>query len=492
MATTMHEKSLLLFEIPPDDWEHTPESVRRAFRRLWEEKAQLDAQTRTSSRNSSLPPSKDRPQHKTPRRQHASGRKPGGQPGHRGITRPLVPPEQLTTPPIVVVPETCPCGHVFPDDAPTTGAPWRQQVFDLPPITPIITEWQLAHRACPDCGATIRADRPAGMPALTLGPNAQALIALLTGQYHLAKRAVATLLRDVYGLPLSASSVCAVEQAMSAVLDAPVAAVREAVQQAPVKHLDESGWPQRHDPDPGQPDATPLKRGWLWSATTPDATVYLIRRSRAQKIAKELLGVDAEATDYDAIVVTDRHGAYNWLPLANRQICWAHLDRDFLAISERTDPVAHHIGQELLVQADALFAAWRRYQDGTLTFADLGTTLQPVREQVATLLQEGHQADAKTKTVCANLRKLEPALWTFLRVAGVEPTNNIAERSQRRGVMKRDHTFGTQTSAGSRYVERILTTVATCRQQGHNALTYLTDALVAALNNLPGPALIAE
>lgn len=492
MTTTIPEKTLLRFEIPPDDWEKTPESVRRAWRRLWEEHQALADKARTSSRNSSLPPSQDRLQHKKPRRQHATGRKPGGQPGHRGVTRPLVPSDRLTQPPIIVRPETCPCGHVFPDGTPTTGAPWRQQVFDLPPITPVITEYQLAHCACPDCGATIRADRPAGMPALTLGPNAQALITLLTGQYHLAKRAVATLLRDVYGLPVSASTVCAVEQAMSAVLEVPVAAVLETVQQAPVKHLDESGWPQRHDPDPGQPDTLPLKRGWLWSATTPDATVYLIRRSRAQAIAKELLGVDADATDYDAIVVTDRHGAYNWLPLDNRQLCWAHLDRDFLAISERTDPIAQRIGQALLVQADVLFAAWRRYQDGTLTFADLGTTLQPVREQVAALLQEGHQADAKTKTVCANLRKLEPALWTFLRIAGVDPTNNAAERSQRRGVMKRDHTFGTQTSAGSRYVERILTTVATCRQQGHNALTYLTDALVAALHNKPGPSLIAE
>lgn len=492
MPTTLHEKTLLFFEIPPDDWEKTPESVRRAMRRIIEENQAMADKARTSSRNSSLPPSKDRPQHKKPRRQHVTGRKPGGQSGHPGVTRPLVPPDRLTQPPIMVLPATCPCGHVFPDDAPTTGSPWRHQVFELPPITPIITEWQLAHRACPDCGATSRANRPAGMPALTLGPNAQALIALLTGQYHLAKRAVATLLRDVYGLPVSASSVCTVEQAMSAALDAPVAAVLAAVQQAPVKHLDESGWPQRHDPDPGQPEMTPLQRGWLWSATTPDATVYLIRRSRAQKIAKELLGVDADATAYDAIVVTDRHGAYNWLPLENRQLCWAHLDRDFLAISERTDPVAQRIGQALLAQADALFAGWRHYQDGTLTFADLGTTLQPVREQVAALLREGHQADAKTKTVCANLRKLEPALWTFLRVAGVDPTNNVAERSQRRGVMKRDHTFGTQTSAGSRYVERILTTVATCRQQGHNALTYLTDALVAALNNGPYPALIAE
>ena len=490
MQTTIHEKTLLHFEIPPEDWAKTPESVRRALLRVWQENQAMADKSRTSSRNSSLPPSKDPPQHKRPRRKHATGRKPGGQPGHRGVTRPLVPPDQLTTPPIIVTPAVCPCGHLFPADAPTTGHPWRHQVFELPPITPIITEYQLAYCSCPECGATIRADRPAGVPALTVGPRAEAFITVLTGQYHLAKRAVAQILQDVCGLPLSPASVCAVEQAMSAVLDAPVAALRATVQQAPVKHLDESGWPQRRDRDPGQLNTLPLKRGWLWSMTTPDATVYLIRRSRAQAIARELLGVSEHATEYDAVVVTDRHGAYNWLPLANRQICWAHLDRDFLAISERSDPHAQRIGTGLMTQVDLLFDAWQLYQDGSVTFADMGAALQPVRKEITALLHEGHTADPKTKTVCANLLKLDPALWTFLSIEGVEPTNNRAERSQRRGVCKRDRTFGTQTSAGSRYVERILTTVATCRQQGQNTLVYLTEALLAALHDTPYPSLI--
>ena len=194
---------------------------------------------------------------------------------------------------------------------------------------------------------------------------------------------------------------------------------------------------------------------------------------------------------FNLVVITDRHGAYNWLPLWARQICWAHLDRDFLAISERTDPVAHRIGTDLLAQADLLWAAWHAYQAGTLTFVELGVKLGPVRARVDQLLREGHQADAQTKTTCHNLRQLEPALWTFLRVEGVEPTNNPGERAQRRGVCKWDRTFGSQTSAGSRYVERILTTTATCQQQGKNALTYLTEAIIAYLEHREAPALIS-
>ena len=477
-------------EISEDDWAQTPDSVRRAFDWLWQERERLREQAGQSSRNSSVPPSKERPQHKKPRRARCTTRPPGGQPGHPGVTRPLVPPEQVTTT-LLVTPTRCPgCGHLFPDDAPTTGNPYRHQVFELPPILPTVTEYQLAHCACPDCGRTVRAPRPAGVPALTLGPRAQALVTLLTGQYHLAKRQVATCLRDVCGLPLSAASVCAIEAAVSAALAAPVAAVRTAVAQAPAKNVDESGWPQRREPDAGQPADTPLKRGWLWSITTPDASVYRIRRSRGQGVARELLGGRPPTTALTGVVVTDRYSAYNWLPLAYRQLCWAHLDRDFLAISERADPTAQRIGQGLMSQADTLFHAWRRYREGALTFPELGAMLQPVRAEVAALLRAGHESDPKTKTVCHLLLQLEPALWTFLRVEGVEPTNNAAERSQRRGVMKRDRTFGTQSSAGSRYVERVLTTVATCQLQRRNVLDYLTEALRAHLHGTPAPSLI--
>jgi transposase len=476
-------------EIKDEDWDKTPDSIRRAFEWLVQENARLQEQNQQSSRNSSIPPSKDRLQHKKPRRPRCTGRKPGGQPGHPGVTRPLVPPDKVTTT-IPVIPESCPCGHIFPDDAPIIGAPYPHQIFDIPPIKPTITEYLLHHRICPDCKAIVRAPRPIGVPALTLGPDAQALVTLLTGKYHLAKRHVSTLMHDVFGIPLSIASICNVEAAVSTVLTTPVEGVRTAVIQAASKNVDESGWAQRRDPDPGQPADSPLKRPWLWSVTTTDATFYLIRRGRNQTVAREILGMQDDATDYPATVTTDRYGVYNILPLSARQLCWQHLDRDFLAVSERADPIAKCIGKELMTQVDTLFHSWHLYRDGVLDFDALGQTMAPVREKVSSLLRGGHQADPKTKTFCNNLLKLEPALWTFLRVEGVEPTNNAAERSQRRGVMKGDHTFGTQSSGGSRYVERILTTVATCQQHGINTLTYLSSALHAYLHDKPIPPLI--
>ena len=477
--------------ISDEDWAKTPESVRRGFEWLWKEQERLRAQTEQSSRNSSLPSSTDRPQHQRPARTVSTGRRPGGQPGHVGVTRPLVPEILLSAPPVHVRPTVCPCGHPIPPDAELTGAPYRLQHWELPLIAPQVTETRLDHCTCEHCGRVVRAALPVGMPALTLGPHVQALVTLLTGQYHLSKQSVSTLMRSVFGMPISVASVIAVEQAASAALEAPVAAVIVQAQAAPIKHLDESGWRQQRELDPGTPDGTPLKKSWIWSMTTADATIYLIRRSRAASVAHELLGFDYTVPlTLQMVVITDRHGAYNWLPLWARQICWALLDRDFVAISERSNPVARRIGLALLAQADLLWAAWHAHRQGHMTFAELGTALTPVRAQVAQLLREGHDADKRTQTTCHNLRTLEPALWTFLRVEGVEPTNNIGERSQRRGVVKRERTGGTQTSAGSRFVERILSTAATCRQQGKNPLTYLTEAIIAYQYGRDAPALI--
>jgi transposase len=111
------------------------------------------------------------------------------------------------------------------------------------------------------------------MPSLWLGPHAQALVTVLTGQYHLSKVSVATLMRNVFGIPISPASVIAVEQAASAALEAPVAKAFAQAQQAPIKHMDESGWRQQRDLDPGAPADSTLKKSWLWSMTTSDATI---------------------------------------------------------------------------------------------------------------------------------------------------------------------------------------------------------------------------
>jgi transposase len=153
----------------------------------------------------------------------------------------------------------------------------------------------------------------------------------------------------------------------------------------------------------------------------------------------------------------------------------AHLRRDFQAMVERGGASAT-IGEALLEHSRQLFALWHRVHDGDLSRREVEATIEAVRHGVREALKAGTQCEhKKTRRVCANILKLERSLWSFVRVAGVEPTNNAAERALRRAVLWRRRSFGTESHAGSRFAERILTAVTTLRQQGRDVLDYLTE-----------------
>jgi hypothetical protein len=226
-------------------------------------------------------------------------------------------------------------------------------------------------------------------------------------------------------------------------------------------------------------------RAWLWAVAVPLAALFLIRRSRGAASAKELIG-----EHYAGIVITDRWSAYSWLPIRQRQLCWAHLKRDFKKIAERCGE-AKRIGEALGACERELFELWYRVRDGTLRRSSFRTYVSPIRARVRDLLQQGAAlSDSKVAGMCSKILKLEPALWTFVRVPGVEPTNNRAERVIRPAVIWRKTSFGTQSDAGSTFVERMLTAVTTLRLQGRNVLEYMTEACRAGLEGRPAPSLL--
>ncbi len=487
-------------DVSDAEWHATPEPVRRGMQRLWEELQRLREQAGQTSHNSSQPPSTDPPS-VTPRAKSPTGRAPGGQPGHPGHTRALVPEDEVTEI-IPVRPLTCgQCGHPLAADA-QDAAPHRIQRVDLPPIQPTVIEYQLHTLTCPSCGQPTTATLPPDVSPSLLGPRAVAMIATCTGRYHLSKRATAALLDDCFGLTVSDATICAAEQTVSAALAAPVAAVADAVRQAPVKHIDETGWAQQRDPDPlptvaeppdtaevpvrVAPTPTKLPKAWLWVVVTAVATLFCIRRSRGSAVAHHLLGEDPVG-----IIISDRWSAYTWLGALIRQLCWAHLQRDFTKISERAGP-AGAVGRALLEQTHQLFHYWHRYRDGTLEWAGVQQAMAPIQAEVGQLLRTGAALIEAPSTVatCAHLLKWEASLWTFVRVPGVEPTNNAAERSIRAGVLARHVSFGTQSSAGSRFIERVMTAVATCTQHQRNILDYLTSAVEAQQHGQAAPSLL--
>jgi transposase len=436
--------------------------------RLEERIRGLEEHVGKNSTNSSRPPSSDAPAVKRAPPKDASGRARGGQPGHALHARPLLPPDRC----IPLKPTTCRrCGRALHGDDPE---PRRHQVIDLPEPKPDVTEYQLHRLACPCCGTTTCAPLPAGVPTGQSGPCLQATTALLTGAYRLSKRQAEALLGDLFGVPLSAGEVCALEQQTAAVL-APVVEELQHFCRTQPANVDETGWRQER------------RRAWLWVVVTNLASVFHIALSRGATVVHELLG---EA--YRQVLTTDRWSAYNGQPLRYRQLCWAHLQRDFQAMVDRGN-AGSAIGEELLCCAEDLFTWWYRVRDGTLSRATFRNYMGTVRTMTREALEAGRVCGcAKTSATCAELLKMEAALWTFVRVEGIEPTNNAAERAVRHVVQWRKTSYGTDSQAGSQFVARILSVVATCRQQGRHVLGYLTQCCQAALHGVPAPSLLPQ
>ena len=470
---------------PYEVWERTPseaqayiralearvEALEAMVQALQEHNRALQEQLNQTSRNSSRPPSSDPPQHARPRRPRSKRRR-GGQPGHPGHTRTLIPAEEVDEV-VVLKPEECThCHAPLRGDDPT---PWRHQVIEIPPIKPVVTEYQWHQLVCAACGEVTRAPWPAGVPSGTYGPRVHATVALCTGAYRLSKRITQQMLDEVFGVPLSVGTISQLERATTAVVAAPVEEARTYVHEQAVAHLDETSWRQGD------------KRAWLWVAVTSWVTVFVVRMSRGGQVARELLG-----EGFAGIVVTDRYSAYNWYPVRWRQLCWAHLLRDFEAMRGRGG-CSEEIGDALLAQAHQMFTWWHRVREGTLKRSTFRSSMTPLRREVERLLEAGSRCGVpKTAGTCRDILKRREALWTFVQVEGVEPTNNTAERSIRPGVLWRKGSFGTQSAEGSRFVESMMTVVATLKQQKRSVLEYLTTACAAALRGEAAPSLLPE
>ena len=462
--------------ITSEDWNNTPPAVQVLVLALWEEVSALRAeivalreQVGRNSHNSSHPPSSDPPS--VPLRiRPPSGRKRGGQPGHAGISRPLKPVEAVKTV-IPIKPETCQrCGHALSG---TDETPVRHQVTEIPPVVAETIEYKLHTLQCPACGIMTRAELPSDVPKGAFGPRAQAMVAALSGQYHLSKRQIEELLNDFFGLDLSLGTVHALEQGMSEALEEPVAEIAAAIKEQAVANVDETSWREGN------------RKGWLWVAVTPVATMFLLRLSRGAAIVRELL-----KETFSGVVGSDRWSAYSWIDPTQRQVCWAHLLRDFEALVLRGG-ASEDIGRALLFEAQQMFHLWHRVRDGTMDRSSFQVEMVAIQQRVGELLRTGANCDhQKTQKTCANLLKIEPALWTFVRVEGVEPTNNAAERAVRSGVLWRKGSFGTQSACGSRFVERMMTTVATLKQQRRNVLEYLQAVCSAQIRGEKAPSLL--
>jgi transposase len=429
--------------------------------------ADLEERINTNSTNSSRPPSSDPPSVKRRPPAPASGKKRGGQPGHRRQARPLVPPEQLRQVIDCKPPECRWCHQPLQGDDPE---PIRHQVAEVPPVTPVVDEYRLHRLTCPRCRTSTCATLPPGVPKGAFGPRLRATLSVLAGGYRLGKRPIRQLAFDLLGLTISVGMICRLERQSADELEAPVEELRQYVREAAVAHIDETSWWQGRD------------KMWLWTAVTRLVTVFTIAPSRGADVARDMLGTDAQK-----VVISDRLTSYSWIK--RRQFCWAHLNRDFQAMIDRGGESAE-VGRLLLGHSERLFDWWHRVRDGTMARPTLQAKVAMIRFSFREDLRRGVKSGcARTAGTCRELLAGESHLWTFVRVEGVEPTNNDAERALRHGVIYRKLSGGTDSEAGSRFVERMLSVVATCRQQEVNVLDYLTRCYQARLDGQAAPSL---
>src|SRR5258705_1581908 len=393
--------------------------------------AQLERRLGRNSRNSSQAPSQDPPGGTSRRGKDRSGRNQGAQPGHEGTGRPLLPAWAVDEF-VDHWPACCGCGHVFCEaELVAVGVAGLHQVEELPPITVSVTENRRQRVRCRDCGRRPRGQLPGGVGASAFGPRYRAAVAVLSTRNRISRRDVVELCEQLFGSRVSTGTVDAILARVADALEDPYEDLLDRVRAAKRLDMDETGW------------RTAGQRRALWGAFTDRHAVLRIAPDRHEDHAKALLA------DTRAIVTSDRWWAYTHLPLKRRQVCWAHLQRDFKAHAEGLG-AEKAFGEAGLRICDELFWAWEIYQH-VGDRRDLKLRVRALRRELKPILRT-HAGKAPrhryTRGMARNLLQIWPALWTFAEHRGIEPTNNHAERALRGAVIYRKLSLGSQSTGG--------------------------------------------
>jgi transposase len=420
-----------------------------------------------NSRNSSKPPSTDPPgmSDELPKHRH---KKRGARNGHQPHLRELLP-EKFVKKHIHLKPEVCTCGSTNLKE--TDQDPLRHQIVDIPPITPEVIEYLQQIWQCSDCGAFIYQLLPDAVKRRYFGPGVLSIVGILTGTLNTSKRKALAMMNQVFSVPMSLGGLSNCEAQRADALELPYNEVAQHVRIQQAAHADETGWPRGN-----------RQRGWLWTLCCSTSAFFMVHANRGQDAAQKLLGAFA------GVLHCDRWSGYNCFG-GLRQLCWAHLKRDFQALSECKGTMGR-IGRELFHLAKHILYLRKRVRDGTLTWLRFQRRMEPLMKRTEKLLARGANCGQSLSGRCRRIFNQKQHLWMFVQDASVEPTNNLAERIVRQGVLWRKGSFGTQSERGGRYVERILTVCATCRLQGRSVIEYLRDTCYCHLNNIPVPSLI--
>ena len=424
----------------------------------------LERELAKNSKNSSRPPSSDpasvRKAAKPARSKGPSGKSQGAQHGHEGHGRELLP-SWAVDQVVEHWPEACGCGHVFSAaERVAVGDPVRHQVEELPQISTVVVEHQCPRVRCPGCRKAVRAELAAEIAQSAFGPRLQAAVAVLSVRNRISRRDTVELVEQLFGARVSTGTIDGILARAGDALADPYEDLLARVRAGGAVNMDETGWRLKG------------AQRTLWGAFTDRHAVLAVRDSRHEDHAREILA------DTQAVITSDRWWAYNHLPLARRQVCWSHLQRDLQAQFE-AGGAEHELGQIGLEICDELFFAWEAFQH-TQDRRQLRRVIRQLQRRLKPILRtySGQKPRYKrTRGLAKNLLKIWPALWTFARIKGVTPTNNHAERGLRGAVIYRKLSLGSQSDDGETRIARLLSAHTTCRLQARSLFDYLADAL---------------
>ena len=416
-----------------------------------EEIEKLKARLNRNSSNSSKPPSTDQKgnttdENKSPRN------------SREGKSRPSFPPEKIDKQ-VQCTQENCP--HCGSSQIHLNGQPSEiLQQAELPEIKATITEYFLQKYVCNGCGKNSTAPLPLGIPDSAFGPKLMGLLATLTGALHVAKREAIQLIKDLYDIDMGVGSVPNVEERVSAALNPVYDRINKFILQHKFcTHFDETGWRDKG------------KRHFVWLATCQHAAVYRIDRNRSAAAFQRLIGGET----WDAPAVTDRYAVYNSFKI--HQFCLAHLIREFKGYGERDGP-DKSIGMALENELRLSCKIHAEYRDGKMSLIERNRRLGARKRKVEYWLSDGlaNGSDALSK-LCGTLLEDFEKLWTFTKILGMEPTNNMAERDLRKLVIWRKKSYGTRSERGKKFVERITTISQTIRKHKGNVLHFVQQSV---------------
>jgi transposase len=442
------------------DWLATPEPVRRYVESLEQRVEQLEAtvaqllkrieqlesRLNQNSQNSSKPPSSDPAYQRPERGSKKSKRRRGGQKGHTGHRQQLLEPSEV----IGIEPGKCVCGCEHRRSG-SLRSFYTHQWIELPEIQMHVKHVVLKKSQCSGCGRWVKAKLPKEYHT-GYGPRFSALVAEMSGIQGASRQAVAEFIQNVFGVPISTGGLQKVIDRVSEALAPVHQAIGAAVHRAAVNHVDETSWQQ----------AGVIK--WLWTMTNCLAAFFMVHSNRSRKAFEALIA------DWRGILVSDNYVVYrNWVN--QRQACLAHLIRKAKGLSERADGSCRRFGEQLKNDLQQL-CAFAHAPPGKKKWTDFYTRLM-----LLLWFFEGAEDDAG-RLSREILREID-SLWVFLDEAGVEPTNNRAERALRFAVLWRKRSNGTQSEKGNRWVERLLSFRQTCRLREQPTFPLLADAVKA-------------